>query len=261
MVSLLDNNTKFSENNKNKFGFIIVTLFLIWLFWPNNNSFIRLCYWSDNAVYKLLKITHTNKVPEYVHYRNSAIYLAKIYPHKSAPAKNAMKRAIASVPQKMAQKELAKLYQESAVLSLYYGDKDDAMADYASASFLKDSDNFTYAVLLAEDSRFDEALSKCKEIIDKHNFIISGSVCMSYVYEKSGDIQTASDIYDEFIESHSKSVIAYMERACFRDRINDKEGAEEDRKKAKELSSYATENYTSIIDKSIHFKELPLSFI
>ena len=261
MASMLDKKNRYNENDKNKYGFLIVAIFLIWLFWPNNNSFIRLSYWADNVVYSMLKFTHTNKVPEYIHYRNGAIYLAKIYPNKSEPAINAINKAIATVPADIAEKELSKLYKEGAAIKLYYGDKAGALNDYLSAKFLEDKDKFVIAILLADESRYAEAAAKCNEILLKNNFVMLGYVCLAYAYEKAGDIQSASRIYESLIEQKPNSEMVYMERANFRKRIDDIQGAQEDIKKAKKYSSYSVDNYTSIIDKSVNLKELQLSLI
>ena len=260
MSSLLDKKIYIKENKKNKYGFLVLLIFFIWLFWPNNNGFIKLSYYADNFVYSILKITHITKVPEYIHYRNNAVYLAKMYPKKPAPALKAMDRAIAAVPADLADTQLSNLYRESAVLKLYYNDKSGALTDFLSAKVLKDTDYLSMAVLLADESRYDEADSKCNELLAKNNNVISGHICQAYVYEKSGDIESAKQIYDSLVESRPNSEIVYIERASFKKRIDDQKGAEEDFNTAQKHSLYSNGNHTSIMDRCINIKELPLSF-
>ena len=261
MSSLLDKKQNQYENNNNKYGFIIVTIFLIWLFWPNNHSFIRLSYWADNIVYSILKLTNTNKTPEYIHYRNGAIYLAKIYPKKSEPAINAINKAIALVPEDIANEKRTVLYKEAALIKLYYGDKKSALNDLMSVDYLEDSERLRIAVLLADVSRYNDALAECNQIISRNNYVLSGYVCMAYVYEKRGDYNAASRVYDFLIEEKPNSDLVYLERASFRKRTNDVKGAKEDFDRVKNYSMDSADNYTSIIDRSVSVKELPLSLI
>ena len=260
MSSLFDINNNLSEKKTNKYGFILIAIFFIWLFFPHNNSFIQLSYWANNCIYAVLKTFHLNKMPEYMHYRNNAIYLAKIYPKKPAPSFRELDKAIAAVPADMTKKELSKLYKDSAVIKLYYGDKQGALEYYLQVKNRDASDNFRIAILLSDESRFSEAEKYCNDIIYRSQ-ALSGYVCLSYVYEKTGDVDSAFRIYDSLLDTHPNNVMAYMERAHLKQRIEDEEGYQEDIKKAKELSSYVSEYDTSIIDKAINLKELPLSLI
>lgn len=260
MSSLFDINQNLSEKKNNKYGFIIIAIFFIWLFFPNSNNFIKLSYWSNNCIYEVLKIFHLNKVPEYVHYRNNAIYLAKVYPKKSAPSFRELDKAVASVPADLAQKELSKLYRDSAIIKLYYGDKQGALENYLQVTGRDANDNFRIAILLSDESRFSEAEKYCNDII-YHNQTLSGFVCLSYVYEKADDIDSAFRVYDSLLDTHPNNVMAYTERALLKQRLEDEEGYKEDMQKAKELSPYVSETETSIIDKAVNLKELPLSLI
>ena len=182
MSSMLDKKNMLQSGENNKYGFIILAIFFIWLFFPNANSFVKLSYWGNNVVYEIAKILHINRTPEYKHYRNNAIYLAKIYKDKSEPALKAIDRAIASIPGNADKLERSMLYKDSAVIKLYYGDKSGALADYLSVNEdLNVSDYFRIAILLVEEKRYAEAVDYCNLILAENGRALSGYVCLLHV--------------------------------------------------------------------------------
>lgn len=261
MSSLFDNKKELQDSKGNKAGFVIVTLFLIWLFFPNNNSFIKLSYWSNNLVYNISKMMHKKLAPDYIHYRNNAIYLAKIYPKNSERSINEMNKAINSIPEKDIKKERGKLYKDRAVIKLFYGDKAGALEDYLSAEKYDANDNFRIAILLTDEAKYSKAIPYCDNILYSNKDAILGHVCLSYVYEKYGDIQSAETVYDSLIEKNPKNEIVFIERSHFKQRIGDEQGQHENMAKAKKISSHVNEKEASVIEKAVNFKELPLPII
>ena len=259
MSSQIDNKEHLQDNQKNKYGFIIVFLFLIWLFYPNYNGFIKSCYWANNFIFCVSKILHVNNTPDYVHYRNNAIYLAKVYRNNPTPAYKEMDRAIASYSANQENGIIKTLHRDAAIIRLYYGDKDEALTELLSIRNRDANDNLRIAILMADDSRFDEAKPYCKSIIVKSQKAISGYVCMAYVYEKSGDIDTATQLYNALIQLNSNNENVYLERSYFKKRHGDEQGAAEDINKAKSIYPDVKSDGISIIDKAVNVKELPLS--
>ena len=261
MSSLFDYQKKLQENSKNKYGFVIFIIFMVWLFYPNYSGFIQSCYWADNILYSVLRVLHINKTPEYIHYRNNAVYLTKAYPKNPAPAYREIDRAIASFSGSPENGNLSQLYKDAALIKLYYGDKKGALTDLQAIKNPDTNDNLRMAILLADESKFKEAETYCKTILAKSSRAVSGYVCRAYVYEKSGDVDSALQLYDYLAELKPNSEVVFMERSYFKKRNGDTQGALEDINKAKSISSYIPEDGVSILDKTINIKDFPLSII
>ena len=261
MPSLFDNQKKLQENSKSKYGFVIFILLLVWLFYPNYRGFIQSCYWADNILYGVLRGLHINKTPEYIHYRNNAVYLTKAYHNNPLPAYREIDRAIASFPGNQKSGNLSTLYRDSALIKLYYGDKKGALTDLQSIKVPDTNDNLRIAILLADESKFDEAETYCKTILSKSSKAVSGYVCRAYVYEKSGDINSALLLYNTLADLRPNNELVFLERSYFKKRNGDMRGAAEDINKAKSLSSYLPEDGVSILEKTVNIKEFPLSII
>ena len=258
---MLDKKSQIQENDTNKYGFIIVAIFLIWLFLPNRNSFIQLCYWVNDIAYKVSKITHTAKKPEYIHMRNNAIYMVKIYPKKSEPAIKTINKAISLIPEGVPEREKSKLYKDRAIIKLYYGDKSGALQDYKNAGNMEPQDDFNAAILLADEGKYSEAGDFCAEIRTVKERSLLGYVCTAYIYEKIGNIEEASNIYDYLAEERPRNAYVYLERAYFYKRQGDIQRYIENFDKARMYSSKITEDSPSMIDEAVNFKKFPLNII
>ena len=259
MSSLLDKNKDIPEDGRNKYGFIIIAIFMIWLFFPNNNSFIKLSYLFDNIVYQCARITHANVKPGFIHHRNNAISLAKAYPKKASRSLKEMDKAIKTTPTGSAY--VKKLHRERALIKLYYGDKAGALEDYKLADELKAEDTLRVGILLADASKFSEAAGYCEKIINYNDEVVSGYICLSYVYEKAGYMDAAIHIYDLLAGLKPDNYMVYKERALLKQRMGDTDGAEEDFKKAKEIFPLFNKNDEPFTEKVVRLKEVPLSLI
>ena len=259
MSSLFDYKERMQENPKSKYGFIIVTLFLLWLFLPNYNGFIKSCYWANNFFYKVSKYMHLNDTPEYIHYRNNAVYLVQVYPKNPVPVYKEIDKAIASYTGNTESDSYSMLCRDSAVIKLYYGDKKGALADLMSIKKRDSNDNFRIAILLTEELKYKEAETYCKMILSRNYKSLSGYVCLANVYEKSGDIATAMRLYNYLAELRPNNEAVFIERSYFKKRTGDEKGAAEDISNAKSIYSHAQIDGISILEKAVNIEKLPLS--
>ena len=260
MGSMLDKKKVLQDQGKNKYGFIVAAIFLVWLFWPQNNSFIRLSYWSYNFFYNASKLFHIEMSTESMHYRNNAVYLAKIYPKNSELSLKAMQKAISLLPENASTVEIDKLYKERAIIKMFYGDKKGALEDYDEVSMLEPIDNLRIAILLADTEQYNDAISYCKGIITKDNTIdVNRYVCTAYVYEKTGNDAAALRIYDWVIGTYPRNAALYIERANLKKRTGNEQGYIEDINAAKKISPDIVPEEASIIDNAVNFKGVPLS--
>jgi len=262
MVSTLDRKKTVQETGKNRYGFILAFIFMVWLFWPHNNSFIRLSYWSYDLLYNVSKLFNIPITDEAMYNRNCAVYLAKIYPKNPEKSLKTMSKAIAVASKNKAEIELENFYKDLAIIKLYYGDKAGALESFEKVNeTIEDPiDNIRAAILLAEEKRYEDAISYCKNILvtgkDKSSL---GYVCMAYVYEKTGEPEAALNVYDWIIARSSREAYLYVERANLEKRMGDIEAYQKDINTVKKINPDVDIESIAVIDNALNFKKFPLS--
>ena len=246
---------------KNRYGFALVTIFMIWLFWPHNNSFIRLSYWSYNLFYNATKVLHIPFSTETMYHRNNAIYLARINKNNSEKSLNEIQRAVDLAAAKESTGELEYLYKERAILKLYYGDKDGALEDYEKAVGVinEPMDNMRLAILLTDNHKYKDAVMQCKRILWRGTVPPPfGYVCLAYVYEKSGSPDAALSVYDWAIDRGRQEAYLYIERANLKKRMGDDEAYIQDINNAKKIDPDIKIKDDSFTEKALNLKNIPI---
>lgn len=234
---------------------IITVILLFWIFIIPGNKIVQICSWGNDINYMFAKIFNQSP-PEYIHLRNKAVYMAKMYPKHPKRSLYYMDKALAAIPADK-ESELRSLYAERANLKLYYKDQKGALNDFILAKELGIDDNFKAGLLLADTGHYKLALSYCDKILAANYLAFSGYVCLSNLYEKAGRSNAAITFYDLAIDRKPGNARAYMERAKLKQRLGDSEGYDSDMAKAKELSPYI-DTKESIIDDAIKPKKLSL---
>lgn len=262
MGSTLDRKKMVQDAGNNRFGFILAFIFMVWLFWPNNNSFIRLSYWSYNTFYGITKLFNHPIATEAMYYRNCAIYLAKINPKNPEPALKLIQKAITISSNKKTTVELEKFYRERAIIKLYYGDKTGALEDYELANIIEEPiDNLRMAMLLTINDRYEEAIKNCKTILarGKSEQTTLGYVCYAYVYEKIGEPEKALSVYNWIIKRMPRESYLYVERANLEKRTGDINSYNKDINTVQKIDPKIDIEKASVTDSAIDFKTIPLS--
>ena len=249
MASLMDKKVV-KDDKKFLIGLISTFLFVLWLCSPFGNRFAQIAFWADNCSYLYAKFMNTGRVPDYVHYRNRAIYLAKIYPKDSKRSLNEMNKAVELGSKYLDDNAMSKLYSDRAQIKLYYGDKKGALQDFLTADHLSITDDLKAAVLLTDNGQYVMASEYCKDILAERSGAFAGYACLSYVYEAAGRPDTAIKLYDLAIDRKPNSAIAYMERARLKQRLNNIDGYNQDKETAKKLSPNI-EKEMSIIEEAV----------
>ena len=249
MASILDKKVV-KDDKKFLIGLISTFLFVMWLFSPFGNRFAQLAFWADSFSYMCSKLMNTGRVPDYVHYRNRAIYLAKIYPRNSKRSLEEMDKSIEAGTKYLDENKMSILYSDRAQIKLYYGDKKGALQDFLTAEHLSITDDLKTAVLLTEKGQYPMAVEYCKDILSESPGAFAGYACLSHVYEAAGRPDVAIKLYDLAADKKPNSAIVYMERARLKQRLNNIDGYNQDKETAKKLSPNA-ETEMSIIDEAI----------
>ena len=256
MSSLLDKKEMVKDEKKNKVGFIIVAIFLAWLIAPfGGNKFIQLSYMSYNVVHFIMQKLNITKVPDYIYFRNKAVYLAKISPDKPERAYKELDKAIELLSEN--ENELDKIYRDKAQIRLFLGDKKGALEDLELINSPEAIDTYMMGLLYADKRNFEEADDYCRQTISKSYQTMIGYVCLANIQEKLGNINGAIGYYNLAIE-RSNNPKAYVERANLKRKLQDINGAQQDLESAKELSPYVDENL-SIVGDVINPKTLTLN--
>lgn len=237
---------------------ILAFLFVIWLFLPPGNKLLQVGYFASNIKYQIDKIVNKDKVQEYKHLRNNAIFVAKMYPKQPKRAIILIDKAIAVVPAQIAEREQPKLYKDRAYIKLFLNDKSGALNDFLlSTAYFDANDNIRIAALLTEKKQYKLATKYCDDILTTDIKAFYGYACLSYVYEKAGFLPTAIALYDLSIDKNPGIAKAYTERARLKKLNNDIVGYEEDLAKARSVSQYVDVN-SSLVEDLINLKSLNL---
>ena len=236
MASILDKKV-IKDDRKFLIGIISVFIIVAWLCSPFGNKYTHMSYMANNIMYQLSKMTNSVRVPEYIHMRNNAVFMANLHPKQSNLSLNEMNKAISSVPDYVPSSELAKLYKDRAYIKLYYGDKRGALEDYLlSGDSLDINDRFKVANLLLEKKQYKMATEHCKYILENNYQAFIGYACLANVYESAGRTDVALRLYGLAVSKKPGSARAYIERAQLKLRMGDMKGYTEDLNKAKQMS-------------------------
>ena len=147
-----------------------------------------------------------------------------------------MNKAISSVPDYLSEDVIKGLYRDRAYIKLYSGDKKGALDDFLLSGELSIADDLKVAALLLERDAYAMAVKYCNNILKENNAAVAGYVCLSHVYERAGRPASALKIYDYAIENKKpNNPKLYVERALFKQRINDFAGYDDDINVAKGL--------------------------
>ena len=217
-------------------------------------------YLANNIMYQVSKITNSVRVPEYIHMRNNAVFMANLHPKQSRLSLNEINRAIAAVPDYVPNTEVAKLYKDRAYIKLYYGDKRGALEDYLLSNDLDLNDNFRVAILLSEKGQYKMATDRCKSILANNSQAFIGYACLSHVYEAAGRADVALRLYNMAVERKPGSARAYKERAQLKMRMGDMSGYTDDLNKAKQMSPNIDKE-PSLVDDAVSPKKCALAVI
>ena len=82
------------DDTKILVSIIVAFLLVAWFCSPPGNKFLQICFWGDNVKYAIAKIVKPSSTNEYLHHRNNAVYLAKMYPTKDDALKEMNKACI-----------------------------------------------------------------------------------------------------------------------------------------------------------------------
>lgn len=249
---------KKQDDTKFIIGVIIAFLFVAWLIAPPGNKFLQLGYFTNNIKYQIDRSFNKDKAIEYKHFRNNAIYIAKMYPQQPKRAILLIDKAIASVPPYIEDSELSNLYKDRAYIKLFLKDKQGALDDFLrSSAYFDVNDDIRIAALLAERKQYKMATKYCDDILSNDLKAFYGYACLSHIYEKAGYMQTAISLYDLAIDRKPNNAKAYVERARLKQNAGDTEGYNADIAKAKELSPNVDIN-SNLINEILNIKQLSL---
>lgn len=241
------------KNEKDKHFLTILLLIIlgIYLIIPPYDKITQIQYLSNN----LQMIFSKNETEEYIFHRNNAIYLAKMNNEQGAIRE--MDMSIYTLPSGKSENTLYRLYRDRATIKMFYGDYKGALNDYLRLPKLGMTDYLTVAMLLKENGKKQLAVSYCNKIINMDLKAYAGYACIADIYASAGKYDASVMIYDLLIDRVSNNSKYYADRAMYKEKAGDFEGAEKDREKAKELSPFV-DYTTSITYDAIHPKKFNL---
>ena len=236
---------------------IVGFLFVAWLCTPPGNKFLQICFLGNNTRFIIAKLTNNAEATSYMFYRNNAVYLAKMYPHRDTALKE-MDKAIQSVPAYISDRELKALYKDRAYIRMYLGDYRGALNDFIQAGNVTFSDYLKIALLYKEVGMYKQAMSFCNAILNVDGTAYSGYACLSYLYDTAGRPDISIKVWDLALSRRPNNARAYADRALLKKKIGDFDGYNKDLAKAKEYSPTINIKQ-SIIEDTLHPKILTLT--
>jgi len=259
MASVLDKKV-IKDDKKFVYFIILIVLINVWFFSAPTKRMAYIEMFFNNIRYQQAKASHDSSYEEYMYHRNNAIYLIKLKnSRRTLHAIKEMDKAIATVPDYVTPSVVQNLYRDRGYIKLYAGDKKGALEDLLLSGDLNMNDNLKVAVILTDHQAYGMARKYCQNILQENNTAILGYVCLSYVYERAGKTNSARKIYDYAIENKKPSnPKLYVERALFKQRINDFKGFDEDIAIAKKLSP-SINIKTSMIEEAVKPTDINLS--
>ena len=240
-----------SKDKRNLVCAILIVFIAVYLSVPPYNKIAQIGYAFNNIIYML----RSKDTDAYIYHRNNAIYLVRMSNEKGAMAE--MDKSIASFPVSEYDNSLSDLYRDRAKMRIYYRDYKGALNDLLKIDSPSMNDNLAIAMLLKELGKRKLAVSYCNKIIDIDLKAYAGYACIADIYGSIGKYDASVMIYDLLIDRSPNKPRYYMDRALYKEKAGDKSGAEQDYKKAQELSSNISK--TDLITYTIiHPKRLEL---
>lgn len=241
--------SNFNSNkiSRKKFYAVVISvfLFIVWLCTPPGNKFAQMCFLGNNIRLFTAKITHNTETKEWLIYRNNAVYQLRM--NKNEDAIKEMDKAIDALPVYM-DNRLSSLYKDRALLRIYNEDYKGALSDYMKADNYSMSDNLKIAMLYNEIGKRKLAVSYCNQVLDFDVNAYAGYACLAKVYSDAARYDVAVRIFDLLISRSPNNALYYLDRAEYKMKLGDRDGYNEDVKKANSLNSLVSKNATLIKD-------------
>lgn len=223
-----------SKDTRNLIKIILTILIVLYFALPPYNKFAQLGYIFNNIDFYIAKICHGDESTEYLFHRNNAVYLIKMN-NKNAALRE-INKAIATYPSYLSEANYESLFHDRALIRIYYKDYSGALDDLARLKSPNMLDNFRIAMLLKEKSKLKLAVRYCNKILDVDVKAYAGYLCVAEVYGSANKYQASVAMMDLLIDRSPNKARYYADRAKYKKLMGDIIGAEEDEKKAKELS-------------------------
>ena len=230
---------------------VLVVLIFIYLIIPPHNKIAQASYMFNNL--KLLTCDYEREA--YIFHWNNAVYLSRMDNSKAAAKE--MNKAIETLPSSAEDIVLYNMYEDRAKLKMDSGDYKGALDDYLRVPNHGIKDYLTIAMLLKEMGKKQMAVSYCNKIIEVDLKAYAGYACIADVYASAGKYDASVMIYDLLIDRSPNKSKYYADRAMYKEKAGDKDGAAADYEKAKELSPFV-DTSSSITYDAIHPKKLEL---
>lgn len=252
MASILDRKV-INDDKKSMFFLIAIAILCVWFLSAPAKRLAELGMLNNQVRFRYAQLTHQKFPEEYVFHRNNAVFLVQMNnPIRTKHAIMEMDKSISTVPDYVPSNIVQGLYKDRAYIKLFAGDKKGALDDLLLSGDLNINDNLKVASLLTEREVYGLAKKHCHNILKENDTAISGYICLSYVYEKSGRPQSALRIYNYAIDKkRPNNPKLYVERALLKQRINDFNGYNEDIAIAKNLSP-SIDTKLSMMEDAIH---------
>lgn len=246
------NNSKQKKNDAVVLLMIILGfLFVVWLCTPPGNKFMQMALWGSNTRLFIAKITNNAETTEWIFHRNNAVYLTKMDNKKAALLE--IDRAIITFPTYGNDMDLSNLYRERAQIRTYWGDYKGALDDYIHSGNIDTQDFLRVAMLYKFNGNYKEAMSYCNSILSLEPNAYAGFACLADIYAELGHYDLSVRVFDLLIDRVKNRPKYYADRAMYKQKLGDLNGADADIAKAKELSP-AARLEDSIIEDTLHPK-------
>lgn len=238
---------------RKKFMFgLLAVVFIAYFVMPPYDKIAQLHYLINNVKYCM----KGQETEAYIYHRNNAIYLTRM--DNADGAIREMDKAVEVLPNNAADSILYSLYKDRAQIKMYYGDYKGALNDFLRIPSHGMNDYLSIAMLLKESGKKKLAISYCNRIIDIDIKAYAGYACIADIYASAGKYEAAVMIMDLLIDRSPNKAKYYADRAMYKEKLGDVNGARYDFDKAKELSPFINFN-ESITDGAIHPKKLTLT--
>jgi len=237
---------------------IIFILFVLWLILPPRDKVAQVGQIFSNARFLFNKDSRTMQ-QEVVYHRNQAVYYTRLKKNKAAIYQ--MNKAIEKATGFATVSEMEELYRDCAVMKVYMADHKGALNDYLkSGTPVSIKDNLVLAQLYKKNGNKRLAQSHCNTIISIDEKAYSGFACLADLYASVGRYDVAVKVYDIYLDRASNKAKGLADRAYYKSKLGDKQGAALDLQEAKEITSKVSEKIT-ILDEALYPKTLNLPII
>ena len=235
---------------------IAIVLVVFYFAMPPHNKIAQWGFVFNNIARFFESSPANMEKTEYLFHRNNAIYLVRM--DNKIAALREMDKAVATFPVSLPDEQLYSLYSERAKVRLYYGDYKGALTDYLRNPNPNMNDMLKIAMLFKKEGKRKTAVSYCNKIIEMDIRAYAGYACMADVYADAGKYESSVTIMDLLIDRCPNKAKYHWDRAMYKEKVGDIKGAEEDRKKADELSAGYV-NTNSITEEALKPKVLDLT--